>query len=184
MVRNITTPGIVIKRRNAGEADRVITAYTKDFGKIVLKAKGVRRITSRRSSHIELLNYAQISFYKGSHTPVLTEAQMVNSFSHIKDDLYKTGLAYHICELVDGLCPEGQEQQSVFELLKNVLNDIAAAKKEELVVITHNFEVELLSLLGYWHKDAKDFSDIDTLEFIEGILERKLKSHKIFAKLS
>ncbi|MBI5044877.1 MAG: DNA repair protein RecO [Candidatus Levybacteria bacterium] len=182
-MKNTTTSGIVIKRRNFGEADRIVTIYTQNFGKLVVKAKGVRRITSRRGSHIELLNYTQFSIYKGSHTPILTEAQTINSFSHIKNNLQKTGLAYHICELVDGLCPEEQEQRSIFDLLKRVLNDIAVASDSELIFIVHAFEVELLSQLGYWHKNIEDSSQLDTREFIEGILERKLRSHKVFSKI-
>lgn len=182
-MRHLKTEGIIIKRRDFNEADRIITMYTKDLGKLSVKAAGVKRITSRRASHIELLNYTRISLYKKSQMPVLVEAQMINSFTEIKNDLEKTGFAYHICELIDGLCPEGQEQPEIFDLLKNTLNELSLGQGEELFFIVHDFEIELLTLLGFWHKRPDESTELDTHQFIENILERKLKSHRIFSKL-
>src|SRR6476659_9965850 len=99
-MRNFRTEGIVIKRKNYGEADRIITILTRDYGKLAVKASGVRKITSRRSSHIELLNHVSLGLYKGNAFPVLTEAKMVDDFAAVKNDFTKVGLAYHLCELV------------------------------------------------------------------------------------
>ncbi len=180
-MRNFKTEGIIIKRRNIHEADRIITVLTREYGKLQIKARGVRRITSKRASHIELLNYAQLSLYKGSNLPVLIEAQMIDNFSSIKADLNKIGFAYHLCELIDGLCPENQEQHQVFDLFKFTLERLAKGEENSLIII-HEFEIDLLSFLGYWHK-GKNSSQIDTQQFIENILERKLKSHQIFSRL-
>src|SRR5579859_8022976 len=107
-MRQLIAEGIVLKRRNIGEADRILTVLTRSFGKMSIKAIGVRKITSKRSSHIEPLNHVILSLYKGKAMPVLTEITTKESFSDIKQDLQKIGFAYHLCELVDGLCPEGQ----------------------------------------------------------------------------
>ena len=116
--------------------------------------------------------------------PVLAEAQMVNSFTEIKNDLEKTGFAYHICELIDGLCPEEQSQPEVFQLFKDTLNEVSlAGGTEELLFIIHDFEIQLLTMLGFWHKQPDESTELDTHQFIENILERKLKSHRIFSKL-
>ena len=56
MRRTYKTEGIILKRINFGEADRILTSYTKHFGKISLLAKGVRKITSRKGGNIELFN--------------------------------------------------------------------------------------------------------------------------------
>lgn len=120
-MRNLKTEGIIIKRKNLGEADRLITVITPYEGKLTIKATGVRKITSRRSAHIELLNHASLSLYKGKGMHVLTEVKMLEDHTKIKQDFTKVGLAYHLCELVDGLCPENQENGNVFYLLKNTL---------------------------------------------------------------
>ncbi len=179
MIRNFKTEGIVIKRKNFGEADRILTVFTKDQGKISVKASGVRKISSRRSAHIELLNHTRLSLYKGNGWPILTEAQVIEDFSTIKADFNKVGLSYHLCELVDGLCPENQEMFAVFQLLQKTLHRFS--QEEEIAPIIHEFEVELLSVLGYWN--STEAFNWNTNAFIENIIERKLKSRNIFSKL-
>lgn len=180
-MRTLKTEGIIIKRRNSGEADRFVTIFTKDLGKITVKAQGVRRIASKRSSHIELLNHSVLSLYKGAKYPTLIEVQTIQDFSVIKADLDKVGYAYHICELIDGLCPENQENDAIYLLLKKTIEQLATA--EDMPIFMHGFEVELLTLLGFWYQTAEAARNLDTHNFIEGLLERRLKSHKIFAKL-
>lgn len=183
-MRSVKTSGIVIKRRNFNEADRVITLYTKEFGKIQVKAQGVRKITSRRSSHIEQLNLVQVGLYRGSTMHTLVEAQMVQTYESIKGSLPKSGASYHICELIEGLCPENQEQSQIFDLLKNTFDDLEQIDESEISVLLHNFEIDLLTYLGYWHGDLASASELDTHNFIENILERKLKSHRIFERMN
>lgn len=179
-MRTYKTEGIIIKRRNFGEADKLITVFTKKNGKIQIKAAGVRKITSRRSPHVELLNQSLLTLYNGRTIPLLVEAQTICDFSGIKDTLTKVGFAYHICELIDGLCPENQENDGVFLLLKKTLEHLA--KEDDIVTIIHDFEIELLILLGFWSPSRP--TDFDTAFFIENILERKLKSRKILQKLN
>ncbi|MGH7204240.1 MAG: DNA repair protein RecO [Candidatus Levyibacteriota bacterium] len=216
-MRNFRTEGIIIKRKNYGEADRILTVLTRDYGKISIKATGVRKITSRRSAHIELLNHTILHLYRKSTFNTLTEAKMMEDFSKIKQDFHKVGLAYHLCELVDGLCPENQENSTVYFLLKKTLEQLAKstevipmqeypvsdisdymigtfgmgvsdASQKVLTVpsrsqLLQDFEVTLLSELGYWNKNDALKKNFDTHAMIESIIERKLKSHAIFAKL-
>jgi len=211
-MRSFKTEGIVIKRRNFNEADRILTVMTRDYGKIHIKAAGVRKITSRRSAHIELLNHTTLHLYKGKVFLVLTEATMRDDFSKIKEDFDKVGLAYHLCELIDGLCPENQENRNVFDLLLKTLailseNNVslpqyASSEIDDYTLGTfgmgvsdaprlennqesmlHEFEISLLSELGYWNRQTAMTRQFDTHEMIEDILEKKLKSRSIFAKL-
>lgn len=208
-MRQFTTEGIIIKRKNYGEADRLITLYTRKHGKIQVKATGVRKITSRRSPHVELLNYSVIQVHKGRTYPVLTEAEVIEDFSGIKNDLEKVGFAYHLCELIDGLCPDGQIHEAVFDLLKTTLDRLAADKnsyeiditstneagstlkdsspvkadQNDILDIIHDFEVELLTLLGFWHGTQEMSARLDTNDFIENLIERRLKSRRIFSKI-
>jgi len=179
-MRSFKTEGFVIKRRNFQESDRIITVLTKNYGKIQIKASGVRKITSRRSSHVELLNQSRLSLYKGRNLPVLTEVEVINNFQEIKEDLKKIGFAYHICEIVDGLCAENQENEAIFDLLKNTLEKLC--KDKEPTKLIYEFEMELLSALGFY-KNPK-VQNFDTKTFIERLLERKLKSRQFFPEFS
>src|SRR3989304_6032467 len=104
-MRSDKTEGIIIKRKNFGEADRMLTVLTPRHGKIKIIAKGVRKISSRRSSHVELLNLSILTLHEGKIL-ILTEAETLNHFQDLKDNLKKSGLAFYLCELVDGLLPE------------------------------------------------------------------------------
>ena len=202
MMRTYKTEALIIKRLNVGEADRLITVFTRDHGKLSIKAKGIRRVPSRRSAHVELLNNSVLTLYSASRYPILTEATALETFSDLKEDLQKIGFAYHLCELVDGLCPESQEHHQVYFLLKNTLHRLSrcslsfraegeksqgdlsgpVAHRDDMLMIVHAFEVELLTLLGYWHKPQSASLSVDTHSFIENILERRLKSKRVFQK--
>ncbi len=180
-MRNFKTEGIIIKRRNFQDQDRILTIFTPFNGKISVRGTGVRKITSRRSGHIELLNHSMLTLYQGKSFPVLTEAATINNFSEIKKDLDTMGFAYHICELVDGLCPENQENVQVFSLLKDTLMSLEADLDKRSIV--NEFEMKLLAMLGFWNK--VDYAQVfDTQSFIENILERRLKSRRIFTKIN
>jgi DNA repair protein RecO (recombination protein O) len=174
-MRAYKTEGIVIKRRNFGEADRLLTVFSKTNGKIQIKATGVRKINSRRAPHIELLNDSLFTLYKGRSMPVLTEVDNINNFKEIKSDLAKVGLAYHICELVDGLCAENQENTEIFFLLQKTLQKLSG--NEDTGKVVREFEIEILKALGFYNSFVP--ADFNTTFFIEQILERKLKSKQI-----
>lgn len=186
-MRNFKTEGIIIKRRNYKDSDRILTVLTKTHGKIYIRAAGVRKITSRRAGHIEPLNHCILSLYQGKAFPVLTEATTINNFSDIKKDLDMVGYAYHLCELIDGLCPENQENMRVFSLFQEALGRIG--KSENIKEVIRAFEMQLLSTLGFLSESRQNGPEanfaqmFDTQDFIENILERRLKSRNIFTKL-
>jgi len=170
--------GIILKRRNLGEADRVLTILSRESGKILVKAPGVRRIKSRRSGHIELLNLAQLTLYSGSKTfmPIVTEAQTLENFSQVKKNLCKIGYAYYICELINGLCPDNQENRSVFFHLKSTL--FSLSKTEDAETLIKKFEKDLLRELGFW-SEARLLQTQDSRTVMERLLERKLKTIRV-----
>jgi len=177
-MRSFKTEGIVIKRRNFGEADRLLTIFSKTHGKIQIKAVGVRKINSRRSPHIELLNYSLFNLYKGRGMPLLTEVENFENYSEIKEDLGKVGFAYHICELIDGLCAENQENEEIFHLLQRTLKRLSF--ETDISGVIHEFEIELLTKLGF-HKPSNLSLNFDTSSFIEQLLERKLKTRQMLS---
>ncbi len=179
-MRSYKTEAIVIKRRNVGEADRLLTLYTKDSGKITVRAKGIRRITSRRSSHVELINTCMLTLYRGRSLPILIEAETIEDFSQIKYSLEKVGNAYHMCELMDGLCPENQENESVYLLFQRFLYRLQ--KDEDIQQTVKEFEVKLLMLLGFLPKE-ESVQHLNTQIVIETILERKLKAKQFISSL-
>lgn len=177
-MRTYKVEGIVLKRKNLGEADRVLTILSKELGKIAVKAPGVRRIPSRRSSHVELLNNSEFTLYQSSKIflPIVTEAQTLEDFSLVKSDLRKIGVALYICELINGLCADNQENRGVFFHLKSTLSELACAL--DTATLIKKFEKDLLMELGFW-SEAKQLLTQDSQIVMERLLERKLKTLRV-----
>lgn len=185
MYRFHKTEGIIIKRRNFGEADRVLTILTPNYGKIQVRAPGVRRIASRRSSHIELFNLSLLSLYKSSRSllPIVTEAKIIQEFLPIRKSLGKIALGFYICELIDSLCPQNQENRRIFFLARETLfklSNYSSNNNGTIQQFSHeaidDFEDELLVSLGFLPRQHKI---ANKTTFIESILERKLNTQRL-----
>ncbi len=175
------TEGVILKRLNYGEADRILTIYTKHYGKIRAIAKGVRKITSRKGGNLELFNHCVLFLAEGRNLDIVTEVQVVSSFSRLSRNLEKTAAAFYLVELIDQLTPDRQVNRQVFDLLVGALAQISAdSSADERGQSARQFEVSLLRLLGFW-SDEVDRRDIKG--YIEEIIERKLKSPQFQEKL-
>ena|SRR3990167_44259 len=203
-MRGFKTEGIILKRRNFGEADRILTVFTLQKGKISVIAKGVRRITSRRAGNVELLNRVIMFLYQGQGMPILTEAEGIESFENLKSDLVLSTVAFHIIELVDKLTAENQENRVLYEHLVNVLKRLEINPRQ---IFIRAFEVKILSNLGFatfqGQKILEDleYSSWDEIEkmkidkkqaleleqvlsyHLERVIEGSLKSRKFLKKI-
>ncbi len=146
-VRLQRNEAIVLKRRDFGEADRILTLYTRERGKVSAIAKGVRRITSRLGGHVELFTHGQMLLAQGRNLDVLTQADTIQTFRGLREDLIRTTYAYHAAELVDRFSEEGMAAEAIFDLLRDCLDGLCDAEDPALVL--RFFELRLLGLLGY-----------------------------------
>lgn len=207
----ITTEGIVIRRSNFGEADRILTVLTPFRGKMKVVAKGVRRITSRRAGNVELLNNVKLHIFVRIGMPILTEAESLNTYSKIKSDLILSSYGSYIAELVERLTAENQPAPEVYKLVVDILNLLESNPRQ---IFIRAFEVKLLNYLGFWSLNniqadtkSKDllsqlqrlgWHDIDFLKsnnqqamdierilryYIERILESPVKSIQVINQL-
>jgi DNA repair protein RecO (recombination protein O) len=176
------TEGVILKRTNVGEADRFLTIFTRDYGKIHAIARGVRRIISRRGGNVEIFTCATMFFAVGRNFDVLTEAETTHSFQALRKNLTAVAYAYEICELVDKLTAEKQEHRDLYKLLVEALEELNSNRNISPNTIKE-FEQALLKILGFWPKD-KPVDNIDIEGFIESIIERELKSKNFLLKLN
>jgi DNA repair protein RecO (recombination protein O) len=126
--KSVRAEGFIIKRKNFGEADRMITVFTKSQGKIIAVAKGVRKIKSRKSPHVELLNKVSISLSETKSLPILIEADSINNYQILKMSLEKMAYAYKLLEVIDRLCPEKEIHASIYYLLEKSLDQLNLKK--------------------------------------------------------
>lgn len=140
------TEAIVLKRMNLGEADRILTLYTPNLGKLRVVAKGVRRPKSRLGGHVELLTCSAMMLARGRDLDIVTQSQTIDSFLHLRSDLWKTSCALYMAELLDSFTAEQDENYPIYRLFLNALHWLEDADVELTV---RYFEVHLLGYLGY-----------------------------------
>ena len=141
------TEAIVLKRTNFGEADRLVTVFSKHRGKLTLLAKGIRRLTSRKKGHLELFNRVKLQIANGKNLDIITEAETINSFPQLRVNLNRVRIAYLLLELVDKLTAENQEHPDVYQLLLDNLSRLDSQQAPPDLIET--FETNLLSVLGF-----------------------------------
>ena len=145
--RSYKTEAVVLKQMPLGEADRILTLYTPDLGKVRAVAKGIRRPRSKLGGHLELLNQVSVSLAYGRNLDVVNEAQVISSFAGFKEDLQSLSRALYISELVDGFSTERAANYAVYLLLVNTLGLLGRTPSLDLLL--RHFEVRILGHLGY-----------------------------------
>ena len=144
------TQGIVLRRRNIGEADRLYSILTVSKGKVTAKARGVRRVTSKQSGHLEPFYLTSFQLISTHGTGLITQSLVEEDFSSIHANLEKIGLASRLVELVDKLTEDHQPVPAAFELLLTALTIIDQTDPKDLPLLFHRiFELKLMSELGY-----------------------------------
>lgn len=165
------TEGVILKRKNFGEADRFVTIYTKDFGKVTALAKGVRRPRSKKAGHLELGSWCKVFVAKGKNIDLLTEVELKKAFGIADFSESKTNKIYHILEIVESMTPDHQKNVQVFNLLVSFLYKIS--KEKDFNLVSSVFKIKLMSELGYF--SAKFLKDSKTKKVFEIIEDRNFE---------
>jgi DNA repair protein RecO (recombination protein O) len=170
----------IIKRRNWGEADKIVTVFSWEKGKVTLLAKGVRKITSRRASSLELFNKVTLLAVATKGMDLITELQLETHHPSFSQDYVKANTAYQLVELVDKLTAENEPHEQLYELLSKALEFIEMTEitKEKMDAVAVRFKVRILELLGFGLPKIQNLEELTA--FIEEITEKKLVSRRHF----
>lgn len=109
--------GIVLRRRNLGEADRALTLLTREWGKLSARAKAVRRTSSRLSGRLEPFTHGRFLLARGRVLDVVAQVEVVENFTALRQDLDRMAYASLVAELADRLLAEREPHPEVFELV-------------------------------------------------------------------
>ncbi len=139
---------IVLKRSDFGEADRLLTLYTPDLGKLRAIAKGARKPSSRKSGHVELFTHSALLIAKGRHLDIVTQADTLDAFLPLRENLERLGFAYYLAELVDQFIEEAAENSPVFDLLLHSLQWLGEDATAP-ALLARFFELRLMQYVGY-----------------------------------
>ncbi|MBU0731385.1 DNA repair protein RecO [Patescibacteria group bacterium] len=166
MAQSIKTIGIILRSRDAKDANRLYTIYTKDYGKVRCQAQAAKKSTSKLAGHLEPFCLTEVFIAKGKGFDRLAGAAQVECFYNLKKDYEKINLASYLCEIYDQLIKEGEADPELFELLKNNLVLMNGDSVNELMIKAS--VLKLLSKLGYT-PDLRQRTDINkVLRFLVG----------------
>jgi len=141
------TEAIVLRQRRLGEADRILTLFTPTYGKMDVKARGVRKTTSRMSGHLQPLTRCMLQMAQGHVSDVVTGCETLESFQSLRDDLDRLSRALYVVELVDRMTAEGAPGFGTYRLLLDTLRRLHGTENADLAV--RSFEMRLMDQSGF-----------------------------------
>ena len=149
MRRNIKTDAIILGTLDYGESDRIVTFYSREFGKLSGIAKGARRSKRRFVGNLDPPSHTKLLVFKDDRRELLRidDGTLVEGFSGIKADIDRFAEACYMIELLRELTPDGLHIDGLFETVLGFLKFLQLSDRPELTL--RFFEIKLLTLLGY-----------------------------------
>ncbi len=145
--RSLRVEAVILRHADWGEADRLLTLYSREQGKLRAIAKGVRKIQSRKAGHLEPFTRAAMLLAKGRDLWIVTQAEAIDLYSPIREDLQLLSQAAYLVELLDRFTYEEGQNWQLYKLLVESLERLA--KSENAFITLRYYEMRLLDLLGF-----------------------------------
>ncbi|MBQ7817416.1 MAG: DNA repair protein RecO [Oscillospiraceae bacterium] len=144
----LTTQGLVLRVTDYNDHDALLTLLTPNYGKLTVKARGLRRRNSPLIAPCQLLAYSSYTLfeYKGMYT--INEASSVELFQSLHRDLTKLSLGTYFCQVTEVLSQEDLPNPELLSLVLNCLHAISSLDLPENLVKAV-FELRAACLAGY-----------------------------------
>lgn len=146
--RSFRTPGIILKRRDFGEADRLLTVFTPERGKLDVIAKGARKPASTKTGHVELFTRVDLLVHTGRSMDIAAQVEMTEPYLALREHLGRGAYAGYCAELLDQFTLHGDESlPEAFDLLDVTLQRLCEHDDPRLIV--RYYELRLLDCAGF-----------------------------------
>ena len=146
--RSVRVHAIVLRHADWGEADRLVTIYTREQGKLRAVAKGARKIASRKAGHLEPFTHVKLQLARGRSLFIVTQADTVDAYLPLRESLVMTGTASYVVELLDRFVYEDEgANPTLFRLLSDTLKRLSTG--EDIWLAVRYYEMRLLDFLGF-----------------------------------
>ncbi len=157
------TQGLILKKMDRGENDQLFVIYTKDFGKLEILGKAIRKIKSKLRSGAAPFYLSEVGFIQGKTYKTLTGAILIEKFKNLRKDLKRLAIAYKISEVFNKLVGNQDPDKKIWQLLNETFQKlnkcsvpapydpegIRAGLTDHCLLIYYYFLWNLLSILGY-----------------------------------
>ena len=151
MFTHYRTQGFFLKEEEQGEANRLFTVFTEDFGKLKVFGRAIRKIKSKLRTGLGLFYISEIEFIQGKGHKTLTDVILINNFKGLKTDLKNLKIAYQISEILDDLIKGQEPDKQIWQLLNETFNKLNNLSFEirHLSLVYYYFLWNFFSILGY-----------------------------------
>lgn len=145
--RTLRTEAVVLRHSDWGEADRLLGIYSREAGKLRAVAKGARKLKSRKAGHLEPFTRVKLLLARGRDFWIVTQAETVDAYLPVREDLLRTAYAAYVIELLDRFTYEEGENRALYQLMVDTLQRVSTLPNPFLSV--RYYEIRLLDLLGF-----------------------------------
>jgi DNA repair protein RecO (recombination protein O) len=168
-LRSLKVEAVVLKKKDLLNNDVLISLFTQDLGRLTVFAKGIKKITSRRSSHLQTGNLINIIISHKNERYHLQESELLSGFSELKKDEKKVSNLYSFLFVLERLLPEQQREEKAYNLTKNFLIDLSKSTQPNSVAA--KYLSDIMMQLGYLDKKVS-YPELKSL--IEEIINEKI----------
>ncbi len=150
-MNNFVTDAINLKSYNLSESDKIIVMYSRDRGLIKGVAKGVKKPKSKLGARMDLLVANKLMLYKGKNLDTICQAEALNTFNKIRQNMDKIFYSLYISEVVTNFGVEDDPcSNEIFDLLYKALDAIASAQEKiEILLAVLKFQMKMMVLSGF-----------------------------------
>ena len=175
MRKNFTTEAINLKNYPLNDNDNIVIMFSKTKGLIRAVAKGAKRPKSKLGARVQMFIANKLMLFEGKNLDTIAEAQSLNTFSKIRNDLDKLSYSMYIAEIINIFCSNqynhNENSEEIYNLIFNAYDKISNAKsKEEILLSILKFQIKLMNILG-WGIDFKMCS----------ICQKEIKNDALFS---
>ncbi|MBI4836989.1 MAG: DNA repair protein RecO [Candidatus Portnoybacteria bacterium] len=173
------TEGIIIRRFNAGEFDKILVVYTKEHGKILIKAKSLRKKGAKLRETLELFNHVHLMLAYSKNIDAVAGTTIINGFPNLRTDLLALATAHYLSELLDKLIVAPEKDEQIWDLATKTFYFFEEKKHNSQTVekLLEKFESHLLVSLGH----PADPRQPVRLDFIQGLCGQRVESRRFLA---
>ena len=140
--------GLVLKHRDMGESDRLVTVFTREHGKLTLSVRGARKTKTKLGGHLEPLVYGDYLIIRGRNLDSVIQGQIITPFKIIKNNLRKMAECIYLVDLVDHFLQDADPQPRILDLTLDALKQQDNLNSTGDLII-RSFEIKLLQETGF-----------------------------------
>lgn len=150
MEKHYTTDAITLKSYDLNDADKIVVMYSKEKGLMRSVAKGIKRPKSKLGSRLDLLMANNIQFSRGRNMDVVCQAQTINNFKTIREDISKLMVSSYLSEIVANYGMENDPcAEEVYDLLYSAMEYVAQAETKTKILLTAiKFQLKMMYQTG------------------------------------